>query len=152
MNEVVTHSQAPTFSPKFHFHRVALGVLIAATLGWVAYVDTTWTRYFAAFFCILVATLTGESIRRETAVAQNCLIAPGTVTELERGRRGGFHVVDSFLAFDGKPYTGRSFWSVRKAELGGPINVVYSALVPSKNLPLSGFMFYEFKLRPEGIE
>jgi hypothetical protein len=106
---------------------------------------------FCRFFCIVVATLTGESIRRETAVAQNCLIAPGKVTELERGRRGGSHIVYLFLAFDGKEYTGKSFWSVRGVELGGPVSVVYSALNPSRNLPLSGFLFYEFKSQREGI-
>ena len=115
------------------------------TLAWVAYIDTTLGRYFAGFFCLVIAALTAEGVRRETAVVQNCLSAPGTVTTFDRGRRGGAHITYLFRAFDGKEYAGTSFWNVRGTEHGGSITVVYSALNPQKNLPQSGFLFYDFK-------
>ena len=139
--------QAPTFPPRFRLYAVVLGACIALTLAWVAYIDTTWARYFAGFFCLVIVVLTVEGVRRESAVVQNCLFASGTVTGLHQGRRGGAHITYSFRAFDGTEYRGASFWNVRGTELGGLITVAYSALNPQKNLPQSGFLFYDFKSR-----
>jgi hypothetical protein len=143
-------NQVPTFPPRFRLYAAVLGGCIAFTLAWVAYVDTTWARYFAALFCFVIGTLTAEGIRRETGVVRNCLVASGKVTSLRRGRRGA-HITYSFRAFDGKEYTGTSFWSVRGVEAGGTITVVYAAMNPHKNLPQSGFLFYEFKSKTPGV-
>jgi hypothetical protein len=124
---------------------VVLGACIVLSLAWVAYIDTTLARYFAGFFCLVVVALTAEGVRRETTVVQNCLSALGAVASFDRGRRGGAHITYLFRAFDGKEYPGTSFWNVRGTELGGSITVVYSALNPQKNLPPSGFLFYDFK-------
>jgi len=140
-------NQAPTFPPIFRLYAVVLAACIALTLAWVAYIDTAWGRYFAGFLCLVIGAMTVAGVRRESGVVQNCLLAPGTVTSLHRGRRGGAHVTYSFRAFDGKEYKGASFWNVHRAELGGSIPVVYAAVDPQRNLPKSGFLFYDFKPR-----
>lgn len=76
-DEVVTNSQAPTFSPEFHFYRLALGVLVAATLGWVAYVDTTWARYFAGFFALLLRRSPGRVFVEKLLLRRIALSLPG---------------------------------------------------------------------------
>ena len=137
------NSQAPTFPPRFRVYAAVLGGCIAITLAWVAYIDTTWARYFAGLFSLVIAASTIEGVRRERAVVQNCLLAPGTVTRMRRGRRGA-HIRYKCRALDGKKYAGASFRNVRGIQVGDAITVVYASLNPRKNLPRSGFLFYDF--------
>jgi len=133
---------------QFRYLVLAVWVLACAVLGWVGVTDQDllW-RIFCGFFSVLWSGLLLVFINQESALAWNHVVAKAEVLSYSRraGRRGAPWVQYSFMAMDGQHYEASSnLFSRRGFQVGEQVSVLYNPLLPRKNKPLGGFVFYHF--------
>jgi hypothetical protein len=134
---------------KFLTHRLVLAICIVVALGWVAYTSNGIQRAVWGFASIGVALALFAIIRDERETAAHSLIAQANVSASSsgfsfRGRRG-YSISYRFVASNGQEYI-RTCVSVNGRQVqGSTIGVVYCTYNPSKNLPLSSFIFCSIK-------
>jgi len=143
-SEDLIRAQATTLRPSFRWYVAVLAALICAVLCFVAVTAHAPRAIFFYLFAVVIAVVLALVYRREATLVQNFLVVSGTVTALNKTRRG-YAIRYEFRALDGKGYEGEADLSpVHKTLEGERTAVLYNPLDPILNLPVNGFMFYSF--------
>jgi hypothetical protein len=114
-----------TLRASLRVHAAGLAILLFLTLAFA--VLTSKDVYARIFFGTLFLGITGVLLvvyRKENVLAENHLVASGTVTQFKKGGRGGIHIKYQFVAFDGRPYRGESDWGTKTVQVGGDASAV----------------------------
>ncbi len=138
-----------TLTAQFRYIVLLLWVLACAVLGWVGLTEGELVaRLLFGVPSLVVATLLMFFLREESRLASNHLLVTAEVECGRRwgGRRRGTEVKYHFVALDGRTYEQTAnVFGRREFKPKDAIPILYNPLMPTKNKPLSGFIFYRFE-------
>jgi len=128
------------------FAVAALGLTLFAISGLIH----DWIRVVPLVFGCAVALGMPVQFVRERRIVLRWSSAVGTVlSRWKTGRRYQVRIKYAFRAADQQIYIGQASGGAGLPMHGATLAVIYSSDNPSRSLPLSRFLFYEFSYSPQ---